>query len=196
MLNNFLNTLNSYFDNHYQMVWELLSVQGLEVWAKFQLMLSSPHWLNFGQRLFFCWLSFVILGFCFLFFFRPQLLNISSYMRVDFRSGLLGGTAGLILTPLAIAALCATVLGLFLLPLVLFMYVLLLFFAFYSAALLLGEFLMRIFTFRDHIYLELFLGVTILFFGVFIPYVGILLFLFCLLLGMGGVINTRFGAGD
>ena len=158
--------------------------------------LANRYLLNLAGEIFLVYLSFVLLGFFFLFFLKPNLLLISEYVRTRYAYAAFGGTAGLILTPVILLALLGTLLGIFLFPAFIFVYILFLLMAFYSAALLIGEFVLRIFTFRDHLYLELLLGTTVLFFGLFIPYAGSFLFLFFLLLGMGGVINTRFGAGN
>ncbi|GBR74712.1 hypothetical protein NO1_1840, partial [Candidatus Termititenax aidoneus] len=144
-----------------------------------------------------CWvgdLSFVILGFFFLYFLRPNILNVGEYLRIKWPDALVSGFFGLILTPLIFAALLGTVLGIFLAPVFTALYVFFLFFAFYSAAMLLGETTVKIFTYRDHIYLEMLLGVSVLFFCPFIPYLGQPLFFILLLFGMGGAINQRFGA--
>lgn len=147
-------------------------------------------------EVFLVYLSFVLLGFFFLFFLKNNLLLISEHIRLRYVSAAISGLIGLILTPIILLALFGTFIGIFLLPAFVIAYIILLLLAFYSAALLLGEFILRLLTFRDHIYLELALGTAVLFFGLFIPYAGSLLFLFFLLLGIGGVINMRFGTGN
>ncbi|MDR1113690.1 MAG: hypothetical protein LBL50_01195 [Candidatus Margulisbacteria bacterium] len=158
-----------------------------------ELLILAEKILNFPNNLFGIYLSFVILGFFFLYFLRPNILNVGEYLRVNWLSALVSGFFGLILAPLVFAALLGTVLGIFLTPVFATLYIFFLFFAFYSAAILLGETFVKIFTYRDHIYLEMLLGVTALFFCSLIPYIGWPLFFILLLLGMGGAINQRFG---
>lgn len=158
-----------------------------------QATFAQRHLLNLTLEIFLVYLSFVLLGFFFLFFLKPNLLLIGESMRRSYMPAVISGALGIVFTPVIFLALLGTLIGIFLLPAFVFVYVLFLLLAFYSAALLIGEFIARIFTFRDHIYLELFLGATILFFGLFIPYIGVLFFAFFMLLGMGGVINMRFG---
>ncbi|MDR1996947.1 MAG: hypothetical protein LBQ83_01290 [Candidatus Margulisbacteria bacterium] len=158
--------------------------------------LAHRDLLNMSLRIFLVYLSFIVLGFFFLFFCKRNLLNISEYLRLNYRSAVLSGAAGLILTPVLFLALLFTLLGSFLLLAFIFMYCFFLLLAFYSAALLLGEFIMRFFTFRSHLYVELLLGTTVLFFSVFVPLIGGIFFFLLLLLGMGGVLNLRFGAAD
>jgi hypothetical protein len=177
--------------NPLQFIFGLAFTRSLVFYAEFkQALLAGSH------KIFFIYLSFVFTGFFFLFFFRRNLLNISGYIRARYVSAALSGAAGLILTPVVFLSLLGTLIGLFLCPAFLAMYCLFLFFAFYSAAALIGELLARLFTFRDHLYIEMFLGVTVLFFSVFVPFAGSLLFVFFLLLGLGGVLATRFGAAD
>jgi hypothetical protein len=158
-----------------------------------ELLVLAEKVLNFPNNLFWIYLSFVILGFFFLYFLRPNILNVGEYLRVRWSGALVSGFFGLILAPLVFAALLGTVLGIFLAPVFVALYIFFLFFAFYSAAILLGETFVKIFTYRDHIYLEMFLGATALFFCPLIPYIGWPLFFILLLLGMGGTINQRFG---
>jgi hypothetical protein len=150
--------------------------------------------LNFSNSLFWIYLSFVILGLFFLYFLRPNILNVGEYLRVKWPNALVSGFFGLFLAPVVFAALLGTVIGIFLAPVFAVWYVFFILFAFYSAAIMLGETIVKIFTYRDHIYLEMFLGATALFFCPFIPYIGRPLFFILLLLGMGGALNQRFGA--
>jgi hypothetical protein len=158
-----------------------------------ELLVLAEKVLNSHNSLFWIYLSFVILGFFFLYFLRPNILNVGEYLRVRWPGALVSGFFGLILAPLVFAALLGTVLGILLAPVFAALYIFFLFFAFYSAAILLGEIFVKIFTYRDHIYLEMLLGTTALFFCPFIPYIGWPLFFILLLLGMGGAINQRFG---
>lgn len=158
---------------------------------------ALAHWrifFNFHSGLFWIYLSFVILGLFFLYFLRPNILNVGEYLRVKWPSALVSGFCGLLLAPVVFAALLGTGIGIFLAPVFATLYVFFIFFAFYSAAIMLGETIVKIFTYRDHIYLEMFLGTTTLFFCPFIPYIGRTLFSILFLLGLGGAINQRFGA--
>ncbi|MDR1452633.1 MAG: hypothetical protein LBJ25_01460 [Candidatus Margulisbacteria bacterium] len=148
---------------------------------------------NFNSALFWIYLSFAILGFFFLYFLRPNILNVGEYLRVKWPNALVSGFFGLLLAPIVFAALLGTGIGIFLAPVFAALYIFFMLFAFYSAAIMLGETIVKIFTYRDHIYLEIFLGTTTLFFCPFIPYLGRPLFFILLLLGLGGALNQRFG---
>ncbi len=144
-------------------------------------------------RIFAVYISFVLLGLFFNFYFLKNFIFIGEYLKVRFMPSLL---LGLLVLPLAmILALLftGTVIGILFLPALLFVYIFYFFFSFYAIATLVGEWFVKLFTFRDHPYFEQFLGITLFFFVALVPLLGVPLFSLFLLTGLGAVLKLKFG---
>ncbi|EFK95291.1 membrane protein [sediment metagenome] len=157
------------------------------------LVLITMLKMSGGLAVFMIYLSFVILGLFLNYHFIKNFVYIGDYVKKKFFSALLAGVLVLPLAFLFLLALTGTILGTLLLPVIFFIFILYFIFAFYAVAVMLGEQLMKIFTFRDHPYFEQFLGITIFFFLCLLPYFGFPLFVLFFLTGLGAVVILRFG---
>ncbi len=142
---------------------------------------------------FFMYLSFVILGLFFNYYFIRNFVYIGDYIKNNFVSCFLVGALAIPLIFLLTLVLTGTIFGSLFLPAMFFIYIFFFFYSFYTISVMLGERIMKVFTFRNRPYFEQFLGVSFFFFLSIIPYLGLPLFVIFLLTGLGGVIKSKFG---
>lgn len=143
--------------------------------------------------IFMIYLSFVILGLFFNYYFIKNFVFIGEYIKARFSSCLLIGIITVPLIFILLLAMTGTIIGTIFLPAMIFIFIFYFFFSFYTIAVMIGERFMKIFTFRDRPYFEQFLGITIFFFLFLLPYLGIPLFILLFLTGLGAVVKLRFG---
>jgi len=143
--------------------------------------------------IFFMYLSFVILGLFFNYYFMKNFIYVGDYLKNNFSSCFLIGALSVPLIFILTLALTGTIIGSLFLPAMFFIYIFFFFYSFYTVSVMLGERIMKLFTFRNRPYFEQFLGISAFFFLSAIPYLGLPVFLIFLLTGLGGVVKLKFG---
>jgi hypothetical protein len=148
---------------------------------------------SLGFKIFLIYISFITLGLFFNFFFLKNFIYIGEYLKQRFINSFVYGISIIPLSALLAFVLMGTIVGYLFLPALTFIYTFYFFFALYATATVVGEKVVKLFTFKDHPYFEQFIGVSLLFFFFLIPFIGPAITAIILLGGLGGVIKLKFG---
>lgn len=159
---------------------------------KLSILKNKSHF-SLGFKIFLMYISFIVLGLFYNFFFLNNFIYLGEYIKAKTLKSFFYGLLVLPLAVILTLVLIGTVIGNLFLPALLFIFTFFFFFAFYTVATVLGEQVMKIFTFKDFPYFEQFLGVSTLFCLGLIPIIGIFIFGLFMTIGLGAVLRLRFG---
>lgn len=148
---------------------------------------------NKGFNLFLVYLSFVLLGLFFNFFFMKNFIFLGEYLKNKFFFSFFSGLLVPLLMSLLAMFFAGTYLGLLFLPALLFIYVFSFFFSFYVLAMFVGEKMVKLFTYRDRPYLEVFWGTSLLYLLLLVNFIGPIIFTVLLLASLSAVLKLKFG---
>jgi len=137
--------------------------------------------------------SFVVLGFFFSFFFAKNFIFIGEFLKQRFTYSLIAGFFSILLAILLAFAVVGTMIGILFLPALIFIYLFCAFFSFYTLALTVGEYLVKLISFRDQPYLEIFCGTLLLLISLCVPFIGPSLVMILFTASLGSVLLTKFG---
>lgn len=157
------------------------------------LLLHNKMTSNRGFKFFLVYLSFVLLGMFFNFFFIKNFIFIGEYLKNKFWPALFSGLLVPFLLFFLALLFAGTYFGLLFLPALLFIYVFYFFFAFYVLAMFVGEKMVKLFTYRDRPYLEIFWGTSLLYLLLLVWLIGPLLLICLWLAAASAVLKLKFG---
>lgn len=136
--------------------------------------------------------SFILLIIPFEFFFRPNMIYIERYMKLKPLESFIYGIISLVMIFFFLLALFLTIIGNFLLPLLIPLGVLAYFISLYSLSGLVGRLIRP--SFKEQLFVEKVIGLSFLTILLYIPF-GVVVFALLLLLAFGSAVKNRFGVG-